>query len=91
MARIEAQEPRIAQLAKRTLSWIRYEFKYDQLNIMQLRHALSVQPGMKAITSDDLVSEEDILSSCLGLVNLSRARKDGLLYTSFSRTSRRYL
>ena len=96
MERIKAQEPALAELGLRVLTWVYFARK--TLTVAQLRHAVSFRPGMKKITNDDLVDEDQIISACAGLISvIERTKADSgrpldipMREYHFSRTSQEF-
>ena len=82
MKRIKEQEPSIAEIGLKTIAWVYFAkdrkrpLERDQigLTIEELRHAVSFRPGMKTLSQDDLVTEDQILSACAGLIVFTNER-----------------
>jgi len=68
LQRIDGQLPGDRSLARRTLSWISYAQRL--LTTKELCHALAVEPGDKALNTDNIYEVEDIISVCTGLVTV---------------------
>ena len=64
--RIEAQSKKRVSLAKRAIIWLTYTFR--PLKVIELQHALAVQPSTATFDGDDVATEEMIVSVCCGLV-----------------------
>ena len=61
-------------LAKSVLTWLCYAI--ESLEISALRHALaSSEPGILYVDDDDLVTEEEIVAVCLGLISVRTESK----------------
>ena len=65
---IDDQLPGDCLLAKRAMSWIVYSQR--PLTTKELCYALSIEPGDKAIDSDDIYDVESVISVCAGLVTV---------------------
>ncbi len=64
--RIEAQSEKNFLLAKQAIIWLTYAFR--PLRIIELQHALAVQPNTTSFDDDDVATEETIVSVCCGLI-----------------------
>jgi len=64
--RIVAQSQKSVSLAKRAIIWLTYAFR--PLRIIELRHALAVQPDTATFDDNDVSTEETIVSVCCGLI-----------------------
>lgn len=64
--RIDGQLADDRSLAKSTICWISYAQR--PLTTQELRHALAIKPGDKALDEDNLYDLENIISVCAGLV-----------------------
>lgn len=84
MERILKQKPHIAELGKKTLAWVLLEKSGYRLRVLQLQHAISFRSGEVAWSGEDLISEEVILSSCLGLIVFVK-NEWGVLERQFAR------
>jgi hypothetical protein len=62
---IDEQLPGDRLLARRAISWIVYAKR--PLTTRELCHALSIEPGDKALDSDDIYGIETVISVCAGL------------------------
>ncbi|KAI9684969.1 MAG: hypothetical protein M1820_010866 [Bogoriella megaspora] len=63
---IEDQPSGDSLLAKRAIRWV--AFAQRPLTTEELCHALSVQPGDKALDNDDIYSIKDVITVCVGLL-----------------------
>ena len=70
IARIFSQDEEDVQLAKRTLMWISWAKR--PLSIIELRHALAIEPGAKELDPESLPDEDVIVDACSGLVTIDR-------------------
>ncbi|KAI4121107.1 MAG: hypothetical protein LQ338_006561 [Usnochroma carphineum] len=73
--RIEDQDDQHANLAKKVLAWILYAWR--SLTVLELQHALAAEstvPG-QGVHRDHIISPEDIVYSCAGLVTLDQETK----------------
>lgn len=68
--RIEEQNPNHRSLARRILSWLSHAMR--PLKVQELRHALAVKQGDKAIDIESLEAEDLFLLCCHGLVSIER-------------------
>ena len=68
--RISSQDEEDVQLAKRTLMWI--SFAKRRLSIIELRHALAIEPGAKELDPESLPDKDVIIDVCYGLVAIDR-------------------
>jgi hypothetical protein len=68
MQRISDQNEDDANLARRLLSWLIYSV--GPLTVVELQHALAIEPGQDHLDSDSLIDEEIILSVCAGIVTI---------------------
>lgn len=66
--RINNQDPRRQRLAKDTLSWVICAKR--PLTTLELRTALTIEPGEPDLDEEDLYDLEDIISSCAGLITV---------------------
>ena len=66
MERINSQKPGFKQLAEHVLSWITYAAR--PLTVLELRHALAVEPGERELDEENLSDIEELVSVCAGLV-----------------------
>jgi Ankyrin repeats (3 copies)/Ankyrin repeats (many copies) len=73
MQRIWSQDEGDAKLAEQVLSWISYAFR--PLTIIELQHALAVEPGSEDIDEDALPDEDILVSVCAGLVTIDQESK----------------
>ena len=84
MKRVQEQKKQIASLAKQVLSWV--HFAKSPLSVKELQHAIAFEARAGHPCEDNLVSEDDILSACVGLVTFS-AREGGEFIVQFVRKS----
>jgi ankyrin repeat protein len=70
MRRISNQDEEDAKLAERVLSWISYAFR--PLTIIEVQHALAVEPGNADFDGDALPDEDVLVSVCAGLVTIDQ-------------------
>jgi len=68
LERIDGQLPEDRSLARRVLCWISYAQRLHTMK--ELCHALAIDPGDKALKSDNVYEVEDIISVCAGLVTV---------------------
>ena len=68
MQRISDQNEDDANLARRLLSWLTYSVR--PLTVVELQHALAIEPGQDHLDSDSLIDEEIMLSVCAGIVTI---------------------
>jgi ankyrin repeat protein len=68
MQRISDQNEDDANLARRLLSWLTYSVR--SLTVVELQHALAIEPGQDHLDSDSLIDEEIMLSVCAGIVTV---------------------
>ncbi|KIX98300.1 uncharacterized protein Z520_05601 [Fonsecaea multimorphosa CBS 102226] len=68
MLRIKNQDERRAALAYKVLYWISYSLR--PLTVMELQHALAVEPGDDDLDEDGLYEPELMVSVCAGLVTV---------------------
>jgi ankyrin repeat protein len=68
MQRISDQNEDDANLARRLLSWLTYSVR--PLTVVELQHALAIEPGQDHLNSDNLIDEEIMLSVCAGIVTV---------------------
>jgi len=73
MNRIHGQNKEDTELAQRVLSWL--SFALRPLTVVEMKHAISVQPDQASIDEDDLIDEEILLSVCAGLVVIDQESK----------------
>ncbi|KAK6340292.1 hypothetical protein TWF730_002056 [Orbilia blumenaviensis] len=71
--RIRNQERGSRGLAEKALFWVVHAKR--QLTTEELRHALAVEPDTSKLDEDNLVSLEDIVSCCAGLVTVDENSK----------------
>jgi ankyrin repeat protein len=67
--RVEGQKRGFRELAKRVLSWITHA--NWPLTVLELRHALAVEVGERAVDEDNLPEIDDMVSVCAGLVTVN--------------------
>jgi hypothetical protein len=67
---IDEQLPGDRLLARRAISWIVYAQR--PLTTKELCHALSIEPGDKALDNDDIYDVEGVISVCAGLVTVDK-------------------
>jgi hypothetical protein len=72
MERIERQDDRRKQLARRVLSWITYAVR--PLSVKELQYALAVMPDTTKLDPDDIIDDEILTSVCAGLVVIDEER-----------------
>jgi hypothetical protein len=72
MERVEQQDDRRKQLARRVLSWITYAVR--PLSVKELQHALAVMPDTTKLDPDDITDDEILTSICAGLVVIDEER-----------------
>ncbi|KAJ7706664.1 hypothetical protein B0H17DRAFT_874667, partial [Mycena rosella] len=75
MARIIRQNDEDRKLALSALSWISNAKRL--LRVPELREALAVEPGTKALDPDNLLDMDIVLSVCAGLITVDQA--DGIV------------
>jgi len=68
MLRIYSQPNEDVALAKRVLSWISCAKR--PLTVLEIQHALAVEPGIMNIDEEALIEEDLLVSVCLGLVTI---------------------
>lgn len=69
MKRIESQAPQLVRIALLVLTWVLYARR--QLTARELQHVIAFEDPnhfQKPVSADRLIYEDDILSSCAGLV-----------------------
>ncbi|KAI9845534.1 MAG: hypothetical protein M1838_001702 [Thelocarpon superellum] len=66
--RIHAQQPGFRALARQVLSWITYAKR--PLTVLELQHALAVEPQEPCLDPENLKDVEDMVSACAGLVTV---------------------
>ena len=74
MERIFAQGTVSSDMAKRTLAWILCARR--ALSILELLHALAVEPGDTEIDEDNILEPEQLLTICAGLVTINERSKN---------------
>ena len=72
MERVEQQDTRRKQLAKRVLSWITYASR--PLSVKELQHALAVLPNTTGLDPEAIIDKEILTSVCAGLVVIDEKR-----------------
>jgi ankyrin repeat protein len=70
LQRIERQDPKDADLAKRILAWISYAKR--PLSISEQQHALGTIPRASDIDDDTLIPEDLLMSVCAGITTIER-------------------
>ena len=70
MQRIDAQDKDDKQLAKKVLSFISYACRL--ITVVELQHALAVEPGTSKLDEETLPLEESLISVCAGLVTIDQ-------------------
>lgn len=70
MERIDRQDERCRQLAKRVLLWITFAFR--PLSVAELQHALAVKMDTAGLNPRAIFDEELLTSVCVGLVVLDK-------------------
>lgn len=70
MQRIYDQDRDDVQLAKRVLSWISYASR--PISVVELQHALAVEPGRSNLDEDAIPPEDFLISVCAGLVTIDQ-------------------
>ena len=73
MKRIHGQEQSFRDLAEQILSWIVWAVR--PLTIMELQHALSIEPGDEEIDEDNFLDTNGLTSVCAGLVIVDQERQ----------------
>jgi hypothetical protein len=73
MLRISSQDEEDAKLAEKVLSWIFYAFR--PLTIIEVQHALAVEPGNMNFDEEALPDEDVLVSVCAGLVTIDQESK----------------
>jgi hypothetical protein len=73
MKRIRSQDENDAHLAERVLYWVSYALK--PLTVMEIQHALAVEPGDKYLDEEALTDEILLVSVCAGLVTIDQGSK----------------
>src|SRR5438045_2939678 len=68
--RINGQRSGFKELAEQVLSWITYAQR--PLTILELQHALAVEPGEPKLDEENLSDIEDLVSVCAGLVTVDQ-------------------
>ncbi|KAI0537483.1 hypothetical protein GGR58DRAFT_471699 [Xylaria digitata] len=68
--RILKQPDTIVDLSKRVLNWVLHAKR--PLTMQELQHAIAIKSGCKSIDPESLEPPKVILSSCLGMISLSR-------------------
>jgi ankyrin repeat protein len=68
MERIFAQGEGPSRMARKILAWILCA--YRPLNILELLHALAVEPGDTEVDEDNILETEQLLTICAGLVTI---------------------
>ncbi len=68
MDRIYSQDSNDAQLAQRVLSWMFYALR--PLSLEELRYALAIEPGTRAMDLESLPDEDLVVALCAGLVTV---------------------
>ena len=66
MRRIQGQEEGFRNLADQILSWIVWAVR--PLTVLELQHALSIEPGDEEMDEDNFLDANDLTSVCAGLV-----------------------
>src|ERR1700722_4229525 len=72
MERVEQQDDRRKQLARRVLSWITYAVR--PLSVKELQHALAVMPDTTKLDPEDIIDYEILTSVCAGIVVIDEER-----------------
>jgi hypothetical protein len=70
MERIFAQGEGSSDMAKKILAWILCAHR--PLSILELLHALAVEPGDTEIVEDNILGTELLLTICAGLVTIDK-------------------
>lgn len=68
LERIQGQDTELASLAMKVLGWIYHARR--PLGILELQHALAVEPGDTFLDEDGMVEKDMLLSVCGGLLSL---------------------
>lgn len=68
MQRIASQDEYQCELAYRILYWVSYSMR--PLTVLEMQHALAVEPGDEDLDRDGFYDEELIVSVCAGLVTM---------------------
>jgi ankyrin repeat protein len=84
--RILKQPDTIVDLSKRVLNWVLHAKR--PLTMQELQHAIAIKSHCKSIDPESLESPKVILSSCLGMVSLSKV--DGRVHIIHA-TARQFL
>ena len=66
--RIKAQNPDDADLAKKVVYWVFHAMR--PLTVLELQHALAVEPGDTTLDADSIPDEDLIISVCAGIVTI---------------------
>lgn len=66
MERINNQKQGFRNLADQALTWIIFALR--PLSVLELQHALAVEPGDPELDEDNLPDTNEMISSCAGLV-----------------------
>ena len=66
--RIKSQGKDYSELAMRVLLWVGCAIR--SLSLIELQHAIAVQPGMTELEDDELDEQDLMISVCAGLVVL---------------------
>lgn len=93
MERISNQAAESANLARRVITWVAYSKRF--LSVIELQHALAIEPGESNLDQDNIIPVEDLVSVCDGLVVIDEGNKIVRLahYTAqeyFNRTLERW-
>jgi ankyrin repeat protein len=72
MKMIESQDEGYRKLAKHTLSWV--AFSSTPLTVIELQHALAIEPGGNGLNVKNITKLDVIISTCAGLITLQEGR-----------------
>ena len=81
MERVERQDNRRKQLAKRVLSWITHAVR--PLSFIELQHALAVTSGATNFDPEAIIDEDILISVCAGLVVIDEKQRAVRLVRKF--------
>ena len=66
ISRIEHSPPHTADLGMKALMWLHLAFR--PLTVIELQHALAVEPGDTQLAEDNIITAQVLLDCCLGLI-----------------------
>ena len=78
LERIRNQGPERAELALKVLGWIRYAAR--PLTLLEIQHALAIEPGDACFDEDGIPKMELVLSVCAGIVTVRENHIMGLVH-----------